>query len=167
MPWRVDDAWMRQELQDAADPGDAILAHGYGYQGPSPRLVVAVSGIVLLLGLLTAAFTARSWWFALASVVVAAAVYGWLWKRVKFCLVGVSRKHFIVIDLRGREPLPPARLGLSSIQYPRIIEKEITHILRYNLGDGTLNFIKFTNLPGMPTNRDACQRIYQAILANI
>lgn len=164
----VSEEFMRAQLQAAAGENRPILAMGYGYVGPSLLGTLSVAGVVLVLGQLIAWLTFRSWSLSLLGLVLAAAV-AWIgWRRVRFMIVGVSPQHYIVIDLdRKLNPLPPARLGLSAIQNLRLATGELTYLLKYTLGDGTLHAIRFLNLPGHPDNREAARRIKDAILDNL
>ena len=123
-----------------------------------------------MVGLLGAAigwFTFKSWLVAAGAVVFAVVVYLLLRARVKFCLVGVSSKHFICIDHQGGRFLPPALQGLSAIQFPKLIEKDLSTILHYVLGDGTINDVRFQNFRGLADNRRAAFRVKQAVLENV
>ena len=163
---RINEETLKQKLQEAA--GDAPLAAwGYGYLGPS---TYAVWGCALVVGLLGAAigwFTFRSSLFVAGAAAFAAVVYFLLRARVKFCLVGVSPKHVICIDHRGGRFLPPALQGLSAIQFPKLIDKDLSTILHYVLGDGTIHDLRFQNFRGLADNRRAAFRIKQAVLENV
>lgn len=163
---RIREEELKQKLQEAA--GDQPLAAwGYGYVGPSTYAVWAGALVVGLLGAAIGWFTFRSWVFVAGAVVLAAAVYFLLRARVKFCLVGVSSRHFICIDHRGGRFLPPALQGLSAIQFPKLIEKELSTILHYVLGDGTIHDVRFQNFRGLADNRRAAHRLKQAVLENV
>lgn len=159
---------IKQKLQEAAGQNTPVVAWGYGYGGPSLYAVRSVTLVVLFLGAAIGIFTYRSWEFVAGAVVLAAVVYYLLRSRVKFCLVGVTPKHFIAIDhtRRGRF-LPPALQGLSAIQYPRTIEKELSTILHYVLGDGSIHDVRFQDFSYLPGNRRAAVRIKQAIHENV
>jgi hypothetical protein len=161
---KVTEAEIKAKLQEAAGEAVPLVAWGYGYVGPSLYTVRLVALAVWLLGLGIALLTFRNWILAGVATAVAAVVYFVLRARVKFCLLGVSQKHFLAIDVTPRgEFLPPAIQGLSSIQYPRLIEKELSTILHYVLGNGTLHYVRFQDFAHLPGNRDAARRIKQAV----
>ena len=109
--------------------------------------------------------SASARWIAAAiAVLVGLIVYLALRARVKFCAIGVTPRHFIAIDITPRgQFLPPAHQGLSAIQFPRIIDKELTTTLHYVLGNGSLHWVRFQDLRGFPDNRNAARRIRQAV----
>ena len=165
---RITEEQIKAKLQEAAGPKVPLNAWGLGYIGPSVYTVWSVSLAVLLLGAAIGTLTFHSWKFALGAVVVARVVYVGLRTRVKFCLVGVTPKHFIAIDISRRgQFLPPALQGLSAIQYPKLVEKELSTILHYVLGDGTIHDVRFQNFGYLPDNRRAAHRIKQAVLENV
>lgn len=159
---------IRARLQEAAGEGLPVVAAGLGTVGPSLYTVWSLALVVLALGLAIAIFTYHSWIGAGIAVALAVAVFLWLRSRVTFCLVGVSPRHFIVIDLdrRGRL-LPPALQGLSAIQFPKVRDKELSTILHYVLGDGTINDIRFQDFRRLPDNRAAARRLKQAVMENV
>ena len=164
----VSEDFMREQLQAAAGEKLPIVAMGYGYVGPSLIGILSVAGVVLVLGQLIAWLTYRSPLVSLAALLLAAAVVWLGWRRGHFMLVGVSPRHYIVIDLDHKlNPLPPARLGLSAIQNLSMVPGELTYHLKYTLGDGTSHNIRFQSLPGHPHNREAARRIKDAILDNV
>lgn len=164
---KITEEQIKAKLQEAAGGNQPLAAWGYGYVGPSTHTVASVSLVVLLLGLAIGLFTFHSWAFVLGAIAVAAVVYLYLRSKVKFCLVGVSPKHFIAIDVTRRQFLPPALQGLSAIQYPKLIEKELSTILHYVLGDGTIHNLRFQNFSHLPDNRRAAHRIKQAVMENV
>lgn len=164
----VSEDFMREQLQAAAGENLPIVAMGYGYVGPSLLAILSLAGVVLLLGQLIAWLTFRSPLVSLVALLLASAIVWVGWRRVHFMLVGVSPRHYIVIDLdRKLIPLPPALLGLSAIQNLSLATRELTYRLKYTLGDGTSHAIRFQNLPGHPHNREAARRIKDAILDNV
>lgn len=165
---RLSEEKIKAKLAEAAGPGVPLQAWGLGYVGPSVYTVWSVALVVLLLGAAVGAFTFQSWRFVTGAVVVAAIVYLLLRRRVKFCLVGVTPKHFIAIDVTRRgQFLPPALQGLSAIQYPKLVDKELSTILHYVLGDGTIHDVRFQNFSSLPDNRRAAYRLKQAVLENV
>lgn len=165
---RITEEQIKTKLQEVAGANVPVHAWGLGYVGPSVYTVWSVSLVVLLLGAAIGTFTFHSWTFVAGAVVVAGVVYLWLRRRVKFFLVGVTPKHFIAIDVtRGGQFLPPALQGLSAIQFPKLIEKELSTILHYVLGDGTIHDVRFQNFSRLPDNRRAAYRIKQAVLENV
>lgn len=164
---RLTEEKIREKLQEVAGE-QPVQACGYGYTGPSTYAVWTVTLVVFLLGAAMALFTFHNWWIVLGSAVLAAVVYHVLRSRVRFCLVGVTPKHFIVIDhTRRGNFLPPALQGLSAIQYPKTIDKELSTILHYVLGDGTIHDVRFQDFRRLPGNRRAAYRIKQAIYENV
>lgn len=162
---RISAEKIQAKLQAAAGDGFPIVAWGYAYVGPSTYTVKLVALVVWLLGLGIALLTFHSWPLAAAATALGAAVYLALWSRVKFCLIGVSPRHFIAVDVTHRgQFLPPALQGLSSIQFPRLIDKELSTILHYVLGNGTLHYVRFQDFSHLPDNRDAARRIKQAVM---
>lgn len=165
---KVTEQTIKAKLQEAAGEEFPIVAWGLGTVGPSLYSVWSITAVVLLLGLAIAAFTYRSWVVAVIAVTVAALVYHWLRARVTFCAVGVSPRHFIVVDISRRGHfLPPAHQGLSAIQFPKIIDKELSTILHYVLGDGTINDIRFQDFRHLPDNRNAARRLKKAIADHV
>ncbi|MBI2956339.1 MAG: hypothetical protein HYY26_03385 [Acidobacteria bacterium] len=160
---RVTAEQIKAKLEETAED-QPVVAWGLGYVGPSVYTVWSATLVVLLLGLAIALFTFRSGLGAAAVVALAALVYLVLRRRVKFTAMGVTPRHFIAIDItHGGKFLPPAHQGLSAIQYPRLIEKELSTILHYVLGDGTLHWVRFQDFRGFPDNRAAARRIRQAV----
>lgn len=163
---RISGETLKQKLQEAA--GNApLVAWGYGYIGPSTYAVWACALVVGLLGAAIGWLTFRSGLFVAGAALLAVVVYALLRSRVKFCLVGVSSKHFICIDHRGGRFLPPALQGLSAIQFPKLVEKDLSTILHYVLGDGTIHDVRFQNFRRLADNRRAAFRIKQAVLENV
>jgi hypothetical protein len=80
---------------------------------------------------------------------------------VKFCAIGVTRATSS--PLTSPAASAPAHQGLSAIQYPRILDSELTTTLHYVLGNGTLHWVRFQDFHGFPENRNAARRIRQAI----
>lgn len=165
---RINETRIKTKLQEAAGEGMPLVAWGLGYVGPSTWTVRSLTLIVLLLGVAIGILTFNSWVFVAGAVGLAAVIYLLLRARVKFCLVGVTPRHFIAIDLTQRgQFLPPALQGLSAIQYPRVIDKELSTILYYVLGDGTINKVRFQNFRYLPDNRRAAFRLKQAVLEKV
>lgn len=161
---KITEERIKEKLQEAASENLPLVAWGYGYVGPSLWTVRAITLVVLLLGAAIAILTFQSWKVLLVAIGVAAVVYLWLRAKVKFSLVGVTPRHFIAIDVTPRgEFLPPALQGLSAIQYPRLIEKELSTILHYVLGDGSIHKLRFQDFRHLPDNRRAAARIKRAI----
>ena len=163
---RISEDQIKAKLAEAAG-GAPLVAWGYGYIGPSTYAVWACALVVGLLGAAIGWLTFHSWPVVAGAVALAVVVYSLLRARVKFCLVGVSSKHFICIDHQGGRFLPPALQGLSAIQFPKLIEKDLSTILHYVLGDGTINGVRFQNFRGLADNRRAAFRIKQAVLENV
>lgn len=165
---KITEAQIKRKLQEAAGENVPVVAWGYGYVGPSVYAVWSTGLVVVLLGAAIGIFTYRSWTFVAGAAAVAAVVYVVLRARVKFFLVGVTPRHFIAIDVTRRgQFLPPALQGLSAIQYPKLIEKELSSILHYVLGDGTIHNVRFQDFRHLPDNRHAARRIKQAVLENV
>ena len=161
---RVTPEQIQARLKEVAGEGLPVVTWGVGYVGPSLYTVWGLSLVALLLGLAIAIFTYKSWIAVAVAVTLALIVYLALRARVKFCAIGVTPRHFIAIDItRGGRFLPPAHQGLSAIQYPRIIDKELTTTLHYVLGNGSLHWVRFQDLRGFPDNRNAARRIRQAV----
>ena len=159
---------MERKLQEAAGAEFPLLTWGVGYKGPSTYAVWAATLVAGILGAAIGWFTYHSLLYVGVAVGLAAGVHLLLRSRVKFTLIGVSPRYFIAIDLaRGGKFLPPALQGLSAIQYPRVIEKELSNILHYNLGDGSIQDVRFQNLPHLPDNRNAAYRLRRAVLDNV
>jgi len=163
---RISAEIIKQKLEEASG-GQPIVAWGYGYVGPSTYTVWACAVVVGLLGAAIGWLTFRSWLFVAGGTVFAVFVYLLLHARVKFCLVGVTPKHFICIDHQRGRFLPPALQGLSAIQFPKLVEKELSTIFHYVLGDGTIHDLRFQNFRGLPDNRRAALRLKQAVLDNV
>ncbi len=161
---RVTAEQIKKRLQEAAGEGFPVVTWGVGYVGPSLYIVWGISLVVLALGLAIAAFTYKTWIAAAIAGLVGLIVYLALRARVKFCAIGVTPRHFIAIDItRGGQFLPPAHQGLSAIQFPRIIDKELTTTLHYVLGNGSLHWVRFQDFRRFPDNRAAARRLRQAI----
>ncbi|MBI4466503.1 MAG: hypothetical protein HY656_03630 [Acidobacteria bacterium] len=159
---------IKERLQEAAGKDAPVVAWGLGYLGPSTYAVGATALGVWLLGVAIGIFTFKSWAWVAGATLAAVLVYLFLRARVKFTLVGVSPKHFIAIDVTPRgQFLPPARQGLSAIQFPRLIEKELSTILHYVLGDGSIHDVRFQDFGWLPDNRRAAHRIKGAVLENV
>ena len=163
---RITEEQLKAKLAEAAG-GAPLVAWGYGYVGPSTYAVWACALVVGLLGAAIGWFTFGSWLVVAGAVIFGVVVYLLLRARVKFCLVGVSSKHFICIDHQGGRFLPPALQGLSAIQFPKLIEKDLSTILHYVLGDGTIHDVRFQNFRGLADNRRAAFRVKQAVLENV
>lgn len=163
---RITEEQLKAKLAEAAG-GPPLVAWGYGYVGPSTYAAWACALVVGLLGAAIGWFTFKSWPVVAGGVVLAAVVYFLLRARVKFCLVGVSSKHFICIDHQRGRFLPPALQGLSAIQFPKVVDKDLSTILHYVLGDGTIHDLRFQNFRGLPDNRRAALRLKQAVLDNV
>jgi hypothetical protein len=164
---RISDEFIRARLAEAAGAGVPVVAWGYGYTGPSRYFIWVFTAAVLALGVVIGTYSVEDWRFTAGAVVVACLVYAWLRGKVTFLLVGVSPRHFIAIERRGRSLRPPSLQGLSAIQHPRVIEKELSEILHFNLGDGTIHDIRFENMWGLKENRSAAFRLRDAILENV
>ena len=160
---RVTAEQIQVRLREAAGEGLPIVTWGVGYVGPSLYAVWGISLVFLLLSLAIAIFTYKNWLAVAAALTLSLIVYLALRARVKFCAIGVTPRHFIAIDIAGGRFLPPAHQGLSAIQYPRIIDKELTTTLHYVLGNGSLHWVRFQDLRGFPDNRNAARRIRQAV----
>ncbi len=161
---RVTPEQIQVRLREAAGEGLPVVTWGVGYVGPSLYTVWGLSTAFLLLGLAIAVFTYKTWIAVGIALTLALIVYLALRARVKFCAIGVTPRHFIAIDITGTGRfLPPAHQGLSAIQYPRIIDKELTTTLHYVLGNGSLHWVRFQDLRGFPDNRNAARRIRQAV----
>ena len=159
---------IQEKLQEAAGAEFPLVAWGLGYKGPSTYAIWVVTLIVLALGAAIGWFTYHNLFYVGIAVALAMAVYGGLRGRVKFTLIGVSPRHFIAVDLsHGGKFRPPALQGLSAIQYPRVIEKELSNILHYNLGDGSIQDVRFQNFRHLPDNRNAAYRLRKAVLENV
>lgn len=159
---------IKAKLQEAAGENTPLVAWGLGYLGPSTWAVRSIALVVLLLGVAIGIFTFRSWGLVAGAIGVAFAVYFYLRSKVKFCAVGVSGQHFICIDITpGGQFLPPALQGLSAIQHPRVNEKELSTILHYVLGDGSLHGVRFQNFSHLPDNRRAALRIKRAVVEGV
>jgi hypothetical protein len=163
---RITEEQLKAKLAEAVG-GAPLVAWGYGYVGPSTYAVWACALVVGLLGAAIGWFTFKSAPVVAGGVVLAAVVYFLLRARVKFCLVGVSSKHFICIDHQRGRFLPPALQGLSAIQFPKVVDKDLSTILHYVLGDGTIHDVRFQNFRGLPDNRRAAFRLKQAVLDNV
>jgi hypothetical protein len=159
---------IQEKLQDAAGAEFPLVAWGLGYKGPSTYAIWAVTLIVLALGAAIGWFTYHSLSYVGVAVGLAMAAHLGLRSRLKVTLLGVSPRHFIAIDVtRGSKFRPPALQGLSAIQYPRVIEKELSNILHYNLGDGSIQDVRFQNFRHLPDNRNAAYRLRKAVLENV
>lgn len=159
---------IKEKLGEAAGEGLPVLAWGYGYVGPSLWTVRSISLLALGLGVAIGLFTFKSWAFVGGAAAAAVALYLYLRSKVKFCAIGVTPRHFIAIDVTPRGKfLPPALQGLSAIQYPRLVEKELSTILHYVLGDGSLHNVRFENFRYLPDNRRAAYRIKQTVLEKV
>lgn len=158
---------IREKLEQASE-GHPVVACGYGYVGPSVYAVWSAALVVLLLGVAIGILTFQSWLFVGGAMVAGLLVYFYLRSKITFCLVGVTPRHFIMIDVDHRgQFLPPALQGLSAIQFPKIIDKELSTILHYVLGDGTINDVRFQDFRRLPDNRRAAARIKKAVLDNV
>ncbi|MFQ5694957.1 MAG: hypothetical protein ACE5HB_03120 [Terriglobia bacterium] len=164
---RVSEETIRKKLEDAAE-GFPVMAWGLGTTGLSLGLVHSVSLLLLGFGVAVGVLTYQSWLVVGMAVALAAGVYAWLRSKVKFCAVGVSPRHFICIDItRGGRFLSPALQGLSAIQFPKVIDKELSSILHYVLGDGTIHDLRFQDFRRFPDNRRAAHRLHQAIFKHV
>ncbi|MEE9235727.1 MAG: hypothetical protein V3U28_09845 [Candidatus Acidoferrales bacterium] len=163
---KITEEKIKEKLQEAAGE-QPVVACGYGYTGPSTYVVGTIALVVFLLGAAIGIFTFGLWWIVPGSAALGGAAYYGLRRRVTFCLVGVTPKHFIVIDHHRGRFLPPALQGLSAIQYPKTIDKELSTILHYVLGDGTIHDVRFQDFRGLPDNRRAAYRIKQAVHENV
>lgn len=163
---RISEEFIRSKLEEAAD-GHPLLAWGYGYTGFSLYFVWSVVIVLAVLGGVIGTFSVRDWRFTAGALLLAALVYGWLRSKVTFLLVGVSPRHFIAIEKRGRQLRPPALQGLSAVQHPRVIEKELSDILHFHLGDGSIHDIRFQDFWWLKNNRAAGYRLRDTIVENI
>jgi len=164
---RVSQEKIRAKLEEAAG-GMPLVAWGVGYVGPSTYTVTSVSLVVLLLGAAIGILTYQNWVVVGVAVALATAVYFWLRAKVRFCAIGVTPRHFIAIDVSlGGRFLPPALQGLSAIQYPRLVDKELSTILHYVLGNGDIHNVRFQDFRRLPDNRAAAVRIKQALLEKV
>ena len=158
---RVTAEQIQARLREAAGEGMPVVTWGVGYVGPSLYTVWGVSTVFLLLALAIALFTYKNWVAVALALILSLIVYVALRARVKFCAIGVTPRHFIAIDIAGSRFLPPAHQGLSAIQYPRILDSELTTTLHYVLGNGTLHWVRFQDFHAFPDNRNAALAAHQ------